>query len=194
MADITRPLMLDSTGQQIANAIQNTMLAVPIVDNLNTADPSKALSAKQGKILNDERVRHTSDVAAGAVPINADQLNGHPDTYFAKVELLWTNSAPTSDFTPQTIQMNLSGYKGIIACCYEYRDSSRHNVTSAFCPIGETCVVFCPYINGNPQIMNYTARRFTASTTGVTISRSYNNASSTENAGSALPAYIYGVR
>ena len=82
MADITRPLMLDSTGQQIANAIQNTILAVPIVDNLNTADPSKALSANQGKILNDERVRHTSDVAAGAVPINADQLNGHPDSYF----------------------------------------------------------------------------------------------------------------
>ena len=81
--EITKPLMSDKTGRQLAQALENILVEVPVVDNLTTNDPDKALSAKQGKVIADTYVRHTNNVVAGSVPINANQLNGHPDTYFA---------------------------------------------------------------------------------------------------------------
>lgn len=51
--DITEPLMLDKTAQQLIKALEHISTSVSIIDNLITNDSTKALSAKQGKLLND---------------------------------------------------------------------------------------------------------------------------------------------
>lgn len=53
MANITKPPILDETGQAIAAALANVSIRPQIVDNLTTDDSTKALSAAQGKVLND---------------------------------------------------------------------------------------------------------------------------------------------
>ena len=53
MATVTKPILLDETGQQILTAIGNVSIMPQIIDNLTTSDATKALSAKQGKVLND---------------------------------------------------------------------------------------------------------------------------------------------
>ena len=49
---ITKPPILDETGQVIVTALANVTLVPQIVDNLTTQDPSKILSANQGYVLN----------------------------------------------------------------------------------------------------------------------------------------------
>lgn len=52
MATVTAPILLDSTGQQIKAALEEVSILPQIVDNLTTSDATKALSAKQGTVLN----------------------------------------------------------------------------------------------------------------------------------------------
>ena len=53
MPTVTKPPILDSTGQAIVTALGNVSIRPQIVDNCTTADSTKALSANQGKVLND---------------------------------------------------------------------------------------------------------------------------------------------
>ena len=53
--EVTRPLALNVTALEIAQALQDVIVTAPVVDNLTTNDGSKALSAKMGKKLNDEK-------------------------------------------------------------------------------------------------------------------------------------------
>ena len=54
MTTVTAPILLDSTGQQILSKLNEVSIMPQIVDNLTTSDATKALSAKQGKVLNDK--------------------------------------------------------------------------------------------------------------------------------------------
>lgn len=51
MANITKPPILDETGQAIVTALGNVSIRPQIVDNLTTADANKALSANMGNSL-----------------------------------------------------------------------------------------------------------------------------------------------
>ena len=53
MATVTKPIILDETGQNIVTAINDLANVPQIVDNLNTADSTKVLSANMGKALKD---------------------------------------------------------------------------------------------------------------------------------------------
>lgn len=53
MATVTKPLMLDETGQAILDLLNSVIVTPQVIDNLTTADPTKALSANQGKVLKD---------------------------------------------------------------------------------------------------------------------------------------------
>ena len=70
MASVTKPLMLDETGQAIATALGNISIRPQIVDNLTTADTTKALSAKQGKVLNDNSTWKLVGDVKGKTAIN----------------------------------------------------------------------------------------------------------------------------
>jgi len=59
--EVTRPLALNVTALEIAQALQDVIVTTPVVDNLTTNDSAKALSAKQGKVLKDA---HDVNVAA----------------------------------------------------------------------------------------------------------------------------------
>lgn len=69
--------------------------AVEIVDSLTSADPAKALSARQGKILlemlqanNATIVRYTFNVAAGQTTITGNSLEGVPLSYVPGVPFM----------------------------------------------------------------------------------------------------------
>lgn len=69
--------------------------AVEIVDSLTSADPAKALSARQGKILlellqanNSTLIRYTFNVAAGQTTITGNSLEGVPLSYVPGVPFM----------------------------------------------------------------------------------------------------------
>ena len=86
------------------------------VNTLNTA------------ISNISTVYYGDGVDSAIAPLNADQLQGHPASYFTtseelnniitngtlKMDLLWENASPTSSFAEQTISVNYSSYKLIM--------------------------------------------------------------------------------
>ena len=55
MATVTKPVMLDETGQAIVQRLNQISLLPHIVDNLTTQDSGKALSAKQGYVLDQKK-------------------------------------------------------------------------------------------------------------------------------------------
>jgi len=65
MPTVTKPPILDSTGQAIVTALGNISIRPQIVDNCTTTDANKALSANQGKILYDaiNAISNTSGIA-----------------------------------------------------------------------------------------------------------------------------------
>ena len=68
MATVTKPIILDETGQSIVDAIDGLAKMPQIVDNLNTADATKVLSANMGKVLKDSfayQILTPSDVVEG---------------------------------------------------------------------------------------------------------------------------------
>ena len=76
---------IDASGP-ITSEGKNVLTTSDIYNGLDKTTSGSALDARQGKALNDSlsnMVKHTSDLAGSATPINADQLNGHSDSYFA---------------------------------------------------------------------------------------------------------------
>lgn len=73
---------------------------------------------------------------------NADKLENHPASYFAtseelnniitngtlKMDLLWTNASPTSEFGEQTINLDLSKYKMVAIDYYNNGNPSKCEV------------------------------------------------------------------
>ena len=52
-----------------------------------------------------------------------------------KMELLWTNSAPTSSFSAQTVQLDLTNY-GMVAIMVEESTSYSDYLTTYYVPVG----------------------------------------------------------
>ena len=70
MADITRPPMLDSTGQQILTLLQSVSLKSQVVDNLTTQDSTKALSANMGYELAGSSKRNIGELVFSSIPLS----------------------------------------------------------------------------------------------------------------------------
>lgn len=159
--------MLDETGQAILDLLNSVIVSAPtVVDNCTTADPTKALSANQGKVLNDK----INSVAT----------------------LLWTNPNKSTGFSARTVSLDLTGYKAVVVMCVDYCGSqSRWTLTSTMTPIDEYGIVVCPYIDGS-KLNNFSARKFTVSSTGIAFDSGYNQSASNDN--NAVPFYIYGIK
>jgi len=118
---------------------------------------------------------------------DADGNNIYPIAYAAggvKMDLLWTNPAPTSNFAAQTVSLDLSEYDLLlIAISYGLSmDSLSYNIM----PIGQTA-------NLNVIKLEAQASRFvTATTSGVTFQGGYVNNTASTSAG--IPCYIYGIK
>lgn len=111
---------------------------------------------------------------------------------FTRLDLLWTNSSPTSNFTAQDVSVDLGGYD-LVALAIKYsRLSNSSHPPLMFYRIVDGQICYMPLINNTD---NYTgARGFSYSVANKVISFTkgeYNGA--TDNA-HVIPLEIYGVK
>lgn len=105
-----------------------------------------------------------------------------------KMDLLWTNPSPTSDFATQAVSLDLTDYQFLIIDCVW---STQHTSYSTFflCKQGETASVLL----SNPTNTGVLGTRYvTVSTTGVVISDAKNGTTTSNNV--VIPKKIYGIK
>ena len=104
-----------------------------------------------------------------------------------KMDLLWTNPSPTSDFASQTVSLDLTDYSYLFIVQRQYKDSSG-NSSTALLPIdGVTYVVVVISDGGETRTRTYSA---SASSVTVGVGKS----GSTINNAYAIPYQIYGIK
>lgn len=149
--------------------------------------------------LSDPNALHRGEsVARAEVAANAEMLGGMLPSEFAKagepagktMELLWTNSSPTSSFSSQTLTLALSGYDfvRVVFSTYEAEAWQVQDFTIGkpgyMCAAEEGQYVF--------------SRKISATTTKITFASGYladikESTVKTDNT-RAVPIYIYGVK
>ena len=100
--------------------------------------------------------------------------------------LLWTNPAPTSNFSAQTVSLDLSEYDAV---CIITKSTAGSSYTHwQFCLVGGDVTM------ANKGISNTTlyGRSAQVAEDGITFSNGYNNA--TAGAANCVPWYIYGIK
>jgi hypothetical protein len=108
--------------------------------------------------------------------------------------LLWTNSSPTSSFTPQTISVDLSGYNYAMLD-FRATTNSETQVTKYFLiPIGSMLLAGAStaYTTSPIGWSKTYVRCALATSTGVEFS--YGFYQSASNNAYAIPLHIYGVK
>lgn len=139
-----------------------------VVNNFTTTEEGFVADAMALKVLNDSKT---------------------------SIKPLWENASPSSQFAPQTISLDLSGYNLIVI---EYKRGYNLERT-LFCihnAIGNG-VATDPQTNTDSQLL-LTSRLLTASTTGITFNaanRQYaGETKRTDNNGYLIPVRIYGIK
>lgn len=137
--EITRPLALNVTALEIAQALQDVIVTTPVVDNLTTNDGSKALSAKMGKKLNDEKFAIANIASALGQDIDKVPSNKVVDDAI---------NAIINHLTTPTVLYSVSGQTQISSGQINFNDNPlnydvivalvRHNNTG----VVRTCVFF----------------------------------------------------
>ena len=153
----------------MANKV-TTLIDVNTQDELYPRTKASAVSDNDGNTLGNIAVWNALDVASGVNTVNVG----------LDMDLLWTNSAPTSSFSAQTIQLDLSGYALILI-------TSENSVSFAENNVGSKSQI--TYSSTSGQIRH---RDFTVVTTGITFDAGYGG-SSTDNT-NCRPYKIYGIR
>ena len=128
--------------------------------------------------------KHLGTGAVGTANAYAREDHVHP----AFVEL-WSNPSPTSNFSAQTVPLDLSAWS-IVAIVVSFNTSSDGE-TICFARIGEKVVLNAPNLGSTM----YNARRLAdVQTTGVEFGQGYRNTTGTAGAQYGIPTVIYGVR
>lgn len=121
-------------------------------------------------------------------------VNANADAITSLFSLIWTNPNATSDFAPQDIILDLTAYKAVVIMVGEYKGESRHQISSAVVPIGQSTRIVCHYVDSSDIMRNYTCRDFYVFTNKITVTRSYNNVDGAANNGNSIPLFIYGIK
>ena len=108
------------------------------------------------------------------------------------MELLWENASPYSDFTPQTINLNLSGYKEVLLL--------GRNVVSTQVLVGMSG--YLQRINADSsKYYEFTTKPFDVSNTGITFKDTFqiylngsNGFDIVVSNGLIQPVKIYGIK
>lgn len=109
-----------------------------------------------------------------------------PNTGFT---LIWKNNSPNSNFSAQTVPLDLSNWNMIAILCRTSTEGTAYNITFMV-------------TDGNPYVLtvgNITTTQYfykrmaSAEETGVTFQTGYRNTSSTQGANYCIPLAIYGV-
>lgn len=149
-----------------------------------------------------------------ATPLNADQLQGHPASYFQKLlsvgsgiringdvissllnmHLLWTNSSVTSAFSPQDVFLDLSDYQFVYISFFQATNGNYY-CSSLLSKLGVRDLVSSVSFSGNTNPL--IARAVTITDDAVYFGAAY--AYSTYGAGTLnnnflVPFRIYGIK
>lgn len=100
---------------------------------------------------------------------------------------LWTNSSPTSNFNPQTISLNLTGYRFIFVDCI-YQVSTPNQKTGVMLPNINGCGI-CVLAG---VATNVRGRVIKITSSGVEFEAGKSGDSTANN--EVIPQYIYGIR
>lgn len=105
----------------------------------------------------------------------------------SKMELLWTNPSPSSNFAAQTVSLDLSSYDAVFLKCYTTTDTPRY-FTCLFMVDGN---IWTMYAVGGAASNRYN-RLVTVSDTGLVFAGGYSNG--TAGSAHAIPIEVYGVK
>ena len=161
---------------QKLRARSNIGAAETAIDNLTSTSTTAALSANQGKVLNEKIATEKSD-------LEGDKMGAR--------ELLWTNASPGSNFAAQTISLSLSGYEAIAVDFYP-ATTMVLLLEPTIIPVGTTRIVVYPYV--------YTVQKqVQVTTSGVVFGTgalygTYGNSTLTTGSQYMIPYKIYGIK
>ncbi len=105
-------------------------------------------------------------------------------------DLLWTNASPTSNFSAQTLSIDLSNYSFLIVKSIRSTSSTTQSALSIVEVGGGDTLV----LGGCAAGVSPTARNVNATSTGINFSTGYLSGNSGTNDAWSIPVKIYGVR
>ena len=108
-----------------------------------------------------------------------------------RMDLLWTNGSPTSDFGSQTIPLDLSDYNAVLVTFKWGKDSANPSL-NVVALVGVGMGIASSVYNARVY------REFTPTSTGIQFAGGYYGATLSSSMGtgngSAVPYQIYGIR
>ena len=105
----------------------------------------------------------------------------------SKMDLLWTNASPTSNFAAQTVALDLSKYSKVIIN-YRWATSATEQYLGRINIVGRTTIDDCCNPN-NTSVQG--VRTYTSSITGIYFYGAYTSSSSNNI---MIPLEIYGIK
>lgn len=107
-----------------------------------------------------------------------------------QIDLLWVNTSPTSNFSAQTVALELSTYRAIAIVATA--TTSDANGGTAFGVVNDG-ITYNIFLHNNNANVEYTyVRSFKIGTSGITFGNGLRG--STAGAQYAIPRAIYGIR
>lgn len=127
--------------------------------------------------------KHLGTGAVGTAAAYSREDHVHPGF----VEL-WANPSPTSNFSAQTVSIDLSAWKWIAIRIIP--NSNNDGDETQFAMVGRGTILEASNYGSNQY---YYMRKATVSTSGVQFSTGYRNTTGTSGTGYIIPQAIYGV-
>jgi len=110
----------------------------------------------------------------------------------AKMDLLWTNPNPTSNYTANTESMDLSDYDLIYV---EFANTDADKITVVCRADGKTYIATQPNKSSgatSPSVNRY--RTFTVNTSGISFGTAYIAGTTSAANGACVPQAVYGLK
>lgn len=121
-------------------------------------------------------------------------------TIHVENDLLWTNAKPNTNFSPQTISLDLSGYSRVKIQFTPFGNTNQ--VEFSECVVGSaSCLFYMQFSKDNTSsagaFLNGVARNYSVTTTGVTFENGqmvYAGTAYTDWQNRSVPWKIFGIK
>ena len=132
--------------------------------------------------------------SGGASAVNS--VNGHNgvvvldalDVGATEWDLLWENASPTSSFSPQTIQLDLSGYNQVLVCAY-FATNWANICNTILCDVGDK-----GYLESTAMAGTRLGRVFLPKSSEVEFKECNSSGNPNPDNNSIIPHKIYGIK
>lgn len=215
--EINSAKLLDSMNLPASTSVSKRTLAnkfylfVVTKKNNSTTMGTAAFYLNKGRLTNliaQSDIRIATQVEGTLVLIsNQSAYNADLEVYEIKgsgsgedtssIDLLWTNSAPSSSFAAQDVSLNLSSYDYLMIVSKRNITTTMEDKTSdaiqrTFFKMSNNTGVTNRTITCSSNLSSVLYRNVTLATDKVTFGAGYNAGSQANN--SVVPIYIYGIK